>query len=86
VGISDLSEFGINIYPNPTSGLFVIAGEAKQSVKSVEVTDISGKTIKQISNPTKDNLEMDLSACPAGIYFLKITTNKGIFTEKIIKQ
>ena len=39
VGISELSELGINIYPNPSNGLFTIETQARYEIT---ITDISG--------------------------------------------
>jgi hypothetical protein len=84
--IQNIAEHNSNfeIYPNPTTGIIFIdfsSSVGHENVKNVEITDISGKTIQQFNN-----LTIDLTNQATGIYFLKITTNEGHFTEKIIKQ
>ncbi len=86
VGINDISNSKISVYPNPTNGQFTINLEASSrpsSVSKIEITDITGKTIKQLSI---DNYQIDISNQPTGIYFIKIQTNKGLFIRKIIKK
>ncbi len=74
----------INIYPNPSNGIFTIENlTGFQNLLGLEITDITGKTI-----PTMEHapLQIDISNQPKGIYFIKIQTETGIYTEKIIIQ
>jgi len=79
-------ESQITVYPNPTNGeLRIENGELR--INNVEVYDIMGKKLS--SHPliiTSSNHLIDISNLSAGVYFLKITTEKGIVTKKIIKQ
>jgi hypothetical protein len=88
VGIADLSASGISIYPNPTSGKFTI-DNGQLTIKNIEITDITGKTIQSFSNfqiSEFSNLEIDLSGFESGIYLIKISTDTNIYTQKIIKK
>ena len=78
----------ISIYPNPSTGIFNLSAFSKP--ESVEITDITGKTIYNmtrrhaplhIGNAT---LQIDISNQSAGIYFIKIQTENQIFTKKLI--
>ena len=75
----------INIYPNPTTGIFIInfAKVSNFSNVIVEITNINGQIIRQL---TIDNeqLTIDLSRQAKGIYFIKIQTNEQVYTDKII--
>ncbi len=69
---------GIAIYPNPTSGFIQI--ETKNTLfTEVEVYDILGS---KIMTSTRSNL--NLSICESGMYVLKIHTDKGIITRKLV--
>lgn len=70
----------IKIYPNPTSGFFTIKGK---DIQSVEITNISGQIIKQLSTNTEEFI-IDMSGQPVGIYMVKIATKNGISVEKIL--
>lgn len=85
----------ISIYPNPTTGFFIIKGEnlpaGQASIQSIEITNISGQTIKQLTtdnlfqiNLGNEQLSIDLSNKPKGIYFVKIQINNQIYTNKFI--
>ena len=84
VGIENYDlQNNMSIYPNPSNGLFVIAGSAKQSL--VEVFNVIGENIysaKSNSNKT----EVNLSRQEAGVYFVKVKTADGIAVKKIVKQ
>ncbi len=87
-GIADLSANGISIYPNPTSGKLTINNE-QLTIKNIEITDITGKTILSFSNfqiNQFSNYEIDLSDFENGIYIISIQTDKEVLTTKIIKE
>lgn len=77
---------GINIYPNPTNGIFAI--QSKNDIKnaSVEVTDITGKCILQRRNIALDNFSINISAYPNGIYFLKMNVGDLDIRRKLVKR
>ena len=74
----------ISIYPNPTTGeLRMENGEWR--MENVEVFDIYG--IKQFSIFNfQFSTQIDISHLPAGIYFVRITTEKGVVTKKVVKR
>jgi len=78
---------GFRIYPNPTTGNFVVeqtSGDARENVK-VEVYGMRGDRVLsgQISNETKH--EFSVSGFPAGLYFVKIVSGTDAETIKLIK-
>ncbi|MEO8149418.1 MAG: T9SS type A sorting domain-containing protein [Bacteroidia bacterium] len=74
----------ISIYPNPTGGLFVIKGLARQS--QIEIYNVMGEKIYS-TTIFKTKSEIDISPQPAGIYFLKIVNQNGsTVVKKIIKE
>lgn len=84
----DLSEqmenFGMHIFPNPTSGLVNI--EIANSLQSnVKLIDVAGKEILQESSFIQSKL-IDLSNLSQGTYFLTITNSNHSETVKIIKN
>ncbi|MBI3501395.1 MAG: T9SS type A sorting domain-containing protein [Bacteroidetes bacterium] len=73
----------INIFPNPTTGLFTITSTEK--ISSIKITNIIGEEIvtSAINHQTST---IDLSNYAKGIYFIKLLSEKGIETKKIILQ
>jgi hypothetical protein len=71
----------IEVFPNPTTGNVNIEGQ-NLDIKSVEVFDISGKSLFKSENVGKKG---PLSIEHAGTYFLKILTEKGVIMRKVVK-
>ena len=76
----------LSIYPNPTRGLFNVEF-ATASATNVEIS-IVNMVGQVISNDvvTVNGLyhnQFDLSNESAGVYFIKFTTEEGVFTERI---
>ncbi len=72
------------IIPNPSSGKFTISISDGQ-LGSLEITDLLGNIVYR-SDVQNKQYEIDLSSKPKGIYFVKVTVEDKIFTDKIIIQ
>jgi len=68
----------INVLPNPTKGIVKI--QADEYI-GVEVWSMTGKRV-MFSNSTT----IDLTSQANGVYFIKIKTENGIFTRRILKD
>lgn len=77
LGLDQLENENVKIYPNPTSGHLNILSDA--SVSHVEVFDSYGKRCLWES-PHLTLTELDLSGLNTGIYLVKITTD----TDQVI--
>ncbi|SDJ67388.1 T9SS type A sorting domain-containing protein [Flavobacterium noncentrifugens] len=73
----------ISIHPNPAKDVVKI--QSKNTIKSIALFDVQGR-ILQSSAENKKETSIDLSQQSKGIYFLKISTEKGSKIEKIIKE
>ena len=78
----------ITVYPNPTTGQLKVETHNNASLQSVEIFDVFGRKVYEDNNSYGLTVlrSYDLTLFPAGVYFLKITTETGIVTKKIIKQ
>ena len=81
----DVLNNNISIYPNPSSGVFNIKMKNMTDFK-FDLFDITGKVIMSKSNIMKNNFSLDLSNYSKGIYFIKINSDLGSVTKKIILQ
>jgi len=84
LGIEDFGDSaGINVYPNPTSGMVNI--EAQNEIKSLKLNDTSGKLIlNKKSNSAQDKI--DIHHLPKGVYILSIELKDQKVIKKIIKN
>jgi hypothetical protein len=73
----------VTVYPNPASTTLYI--RSSFDIESVALYDVQGRILE--NNMTHgENVAVDVSGKPNGIYFVKVTTVKGIKVEKIIKE
>ena len=79
VGIDELDNTSVNIYPNPTSGPIAIEAEGQNIVtisnslgQIVSTSSINGYSVVDLSNQTK------------GIYFVELQSEGSIIVEKVV--
>jgi N-acetylneuraminic acid mutarotase len=86
VSIEDTaSNRSIDVYPNPSEGKFIIKHEGLNEEISIEVVNMLGETI--YSTVTKKDIsEIDLSAEPAGAYFIRLRTGSAEAVQKLFIQ
>ena len=83
VGIHDLQQ-QVSIYPNPTSG-DVTLDLSGLNAKTVELFSMNGQLLN-IVVPTDETMTLSLSQYANGIYFVRIHSDKGVTTQKIVKK
>lgn len=89
VPIDQIEEFPIFLHPNPLNNKLTISWSGtKQHLMEIEVLSGTGKRLLNAhwSTQVSSSREMDLSSLPDGIYLVKITSQKGVFSKKIIKK
>ncbi|MBK6987857.1 MAG: M6 family metalloprotease domain-containing protein [Bacteroidetes bacterium] len=83
-GINSANQLNtVEIYPNPSKGLFNIRLNSNEKV-TVTVTDMLGKIIATRVNTNQSNFALDLSEYSNGTYFLKFQSDLGTRTERIV--
>ena len=75
----NLMNNNITIYPNPV--IDIINLNTSLTILKVEIYDVLGKRLNFIK---LNNRKIDMSNVNRGIYVLKIKTENGIITKKII--
>ena len=76
-------DISIQVYPNPAENEIYIKSES--TITSIQLYDGQGRLL--LTKLIGDNLaNIDLTSYSAGMYFLTISSDKGIKTEKIIKK
>ncbi len=73
---------GISLYPNPTKGMLYLSGDVSK-LRHIDIYSITGQHVMEV----KDNFrEIDITKLSPALYFLKLITEEGTGTVKIIKQ
>ena len=85
LGTDELEVNDVTIYPNPVKDLVYI--NAKDNVNKYEIIDVTGRLI-ETGQVEKDNQvnRVSTNRLATGVYILKLYTNKGVVTKKIIKK
>lgn len=79
-GLAENNKVVFTAYPNPVASVLNINSDA--AVQKAEVINITGQNVLTISNSNS----IDLSGVNTGIYLVKVYTENGMATQKIIKQ
>lgn len=76
-----LQKSSIEIFPNPSAGIFTVKNSEK--INSISVYDVTGKIVK-IINSNKTETKVDLSGNPKGAYIINTNSNGKKMSSKII--
>ena len=82
-GIYDVQQ-NVSIYPNPTTS-DVTLDLSGLNARTVELFSMNGQLLNTVV-PTTETMTMSLSQYANGIYFVRIHSDNGITTQKIVKK
>ncbi len=88
VGLEDVVEDAVSFYPNPVASNLFIQPAKVAGAYELNIFDSKGSLL-QLQNDVIGNDEVikaDVAALPAGIYTVKLKTEKGSSFNKFIKQ
>lgn len=74
-------EDNISVYPNPSGGKLTLASFKK--ISSVHIRNVFGEVVLETAFPP---VNIDLGACPKGIYFVEIVCEKKSSRRKVIVE
>ncbi len=82
----ELSASELQLYPNPTKGRVMLSFAAGKYTK-LTVTSVEGKVLNIVPLKLQDNeVEVDLTPYPVGVYFVKLIGTGESVVKKVIKQ
>ena len=81
LGLNDNEHDFVNVFPNPSNGVFNIEG---YGIHKIEVVNAFGQTIFR-KETEGSHVQIDLSNKAAGMYLLRVITNNGVITNQLIK-
>ncbi|HEU4718877.1 MAG TPA: T9SS type A sorting domain-containing protein [Bacteroidia bacterium] len=90
VGIQDPDlASSLSLYPNPNDGNFTLSFDfTKQKDVTIQVLDVTGRIVysEEDHNISSYNKQLGLAGAGSGIYFVRIITDEGVTTQKIVIQ
>lgn len=75
-----------SVYPNPANNVVNITNGENMMVNKVVVTDLNGRTVKNVSFDNVSNVQVNVSDLASGMYIMNITSDKGTATKKFVKN
>lgn len=78
------NENRIVLYPNPTTGIFTIAGDPSEY--KVDIVNFNGVLVQSLTQ-SGNQVEVNISNSPAGMYFIRVRDMKSgaVSTQKVVK-
>ena len=77
----------VNVYPNPTAGVFTVERGVVYGDVDVQVVNLQGQAvISTVWNDGLNTLRLDGSDLPEGVYFVRLTTDQGSSAIRIAVQ
>ena len=79
----------ISVFPNPVREMLSVVSGARAGWLSISLYDARGVLMltKTIQDPVQDIIyELEMSAVPAGLYFMEIRTGTGFMVKKLVKD
>ena len=73
----------LRLDPNPTEGIMTVSAPKELRVEKISLFNVLGTNIQVEVSPSN---KLDLSSLTNGIYFLRIETNQGTVTRKVVKE
>ena len=83
LGLEDHTLKGFKLYPNPIKNTLWL--DSEKILSEVKIFNLSGQELMNIK-PSKSHISIDLSELNMGLYFLKVTTDEGLGSYKIMKN
>lgn len=84
-GITSPNAVPFGMFPNPTNDVITLS--SIEVADKITILNTMGKVVKQLEAKNNANsFEVDFSALPKGIYFVKVERNGITGTQKLIKQ
>jgi len=85
VAVNDLVSINrLSVYPNPTSNILNYECDDCGNITKVSLISVGAKSITE-THPSKIH-SIDVSTVPVGLYILKVDSERGVYTKKVIVE
>lgn len=86
VGTGGAFHDALQIYPNPTGGVFTVSLDKDAGISSIKVFTSNGGLIYSRQVEGKDSHQVNIEAYKSGTYILKVKSGQGSYSQKIVKE
>lgn len=86
IGLNEVkNHIGFSFSPNPATEQIVVRTNENKNTFFIEVYNMLGQKVLEKSSDAKETI-LDVSSLNAGSYFIKVQSEKGTSTQKLIKN
>ena len=86
LGVREVNELErITVYPNPTTGELRITSYELR-IEGIEVFDVYGRNVLSSMSQSPQQHSLNISHLQSGVYFVRVTTEKGMIMRKVVKH
>ena len=82
--INGVTMDGPLVYPNPTTGGFIVSVPGNSGLLEMSVSDLFGQSVSPGFSTNGKQIEADLSAVPRGVYLLRIKAGKQVYVARVV--
>ncbi|NND93245.1 MAG: T9SS type A sorting domain-containing protein, partial [Flavobacteriales bacterium] len=79
-----LNEISINVYPNPSTGVFIV--EADNNAKITVLDNTMQPIDASVQNLLNNEHRIDITQHVGGLYFVQVITKEGMATKQLFKR
>lgn len=82
-----LNENSVKLYPNPTDDKVTIVNKSSVKINTATVIDANGRLIEKLDfKQSNGQVTVSLKSLPAGVYFIKLNSDKEEIIKSVIKK
>jgi hypothetical protein len=74
----------VQVFPNPVTDYLIINFEGQSNTRDMRILNTLGQTVL-VRNTTNMHNKLDLSALESGAYILQISSEEGVYMQKIMR-
>lgn len=74
------------LFPNPSKDIINVLSSIDASITNIQITDLNGRIVKNVNFSDLSEAQVSVTDLAQGVYTMKIVSDKGIVTKKVIKE
>ena len=77
----------LTLYPNPSRNMvYLLCENSEMLIGNIEVLDLNGKIIQRFDTVSINGFAINMKDYASGVYFVKVQSNLGLHSMKLIKE
>jgi hypothetical protein len=83
VNVNELADLKLDVYPNPVKDIAYI--EAAQNIRNMQLMSATGAVLEE-RKTNSQSVKLNLEGYSKGVYFIRLITDEGVITKKLLVQ